>query len=230
MVNTWNNIEKESILKFAPKYFDHMRRSEYTPSMLAKIFGFYTIRIRSVEDKRVLLNLDVLVMEHLFYGATPQITQRFDFKGLRDRHVEECLKQPHQPKSDTTLWDGDWIEGFRLTIPVHEHSKQLLKKALMNDTEFLASRNIMDYSLLLGIDETRKELTVGIVDFIGAYTWYKKMENKSKSTLHPYKEVTVVPPEQYRWRFCRIIEDYFITVPGKFDLIQPNQMFLAAWI
>lgn len=28
MVNTWNNIEKESILKFAPKYFDHMRRSE----------------------------------------------------------------------------------------------------------------------------------------------------------------------------------------------------------
>lgn len=43
--------------------------------MLAKIFGFYTIRIRSVEDKRVLLNLDVLVMEHLFYGATPQITQ-----------------------------------------------------------------------------------------------------------------------------------------------------------
>ncbi|KAI7879637.1 hypothetical protein K492DRAFT_81675 [Lichtheimia hyalospora FSU 10163] len=230
MVNAWNNIEKESILKFAPKYFEHMRHSEDTPSMLAKIFGFYTIRIRSIEDKRVLLNLDVLVMEHLFYGATPQITQRFDFKGLRDRHVEECLKQPHQPKSDTTLWDGDWIEGFRLTIPVHEHSKQLLKKAIMNDTEFLASRNIMDYSLLLGIDEAKKELTVGIVDFIGAYTWYKKMENKSKSTLHPYKEVTVVPPREYRWRFCRIVDDYFVTVPGKFDLIQPNQMFLAAWI
>lgn len=53
--------------------------------------------------------------------------------------------------------------GFRLTMPVHEHSKQLLKKAIMNDTEFLASRNIMDYSLLLGIDETKKELTVGIV-------------------------------------------------------------------
>lgn len=43
------------------------------------------------------------------------------------------------------------------------------------------------------------------------------MENKSKSTLHPYKEVTVVPPEQYRWRFCRIVDDYFVTVPGKYQ-------------
>ena len=28
MVNAWNNVEKESILKFAPKYFDHMKKTD----------------------------------------------------------------------------------------------------------------------------------------------------------------------------------------------------------
>ena len=134
-----------------------------------------------------------------------------------------------------------------------------IEKAIKSDTEFLTKGNIMDYSLLLGVDEAKKELTVGIVgklyyynllfflfvvvqpdgiiwrfpfllywtivtdtryyvqkkDFIGAYTWYKKVESRSKSTLNPNKEVTVVPPDQYKWRFYRIIDDYFVAVSGK---------------
>lgn len=74
MMNAWNNVEKESILKFAPKYLAHMRQSAGSPSLLVKIFGFYTIRIRSTSDKRTLLNLDVLVMEHLFYGTGPKLS------------------------------------------------------------------------------------------------------------------------------------------------------------
>ncbi|KAI9315945.1 hypothetical protein BX666DRAFT_2028187 [Dichotomocladium elegans] len=232
MVNAWNNIEKESILKFAPKYFDHMRKTSeestwhYTNGRDMEILT----SVSKISDKSVLLDLDVLVMEHLFYGAKPQITQRFDFKGIHDRHAE------NKSEKDTTLWDGDWIEGnqhegasqlslensndpqgFRLMYPVDEQSKALIQKAIQNDASFLASRNIMDYSLLLGIDDQKKELTVGIV---GAYTWYKKMESRSKSTLRPNKEVTVVPPEQYRWRFCRLVDDYFISIPGKFDRIE----------
>ncbi|KAI9262234.1 hypothetical protein BDA99DRAFT_510606 [Phascolomyces articulosus] len=220
MVNAWNNVEKESILKFAPKYFDYMKKIDETPSVLAKIFGFYTIRIRSTVDKRILLNLDVLVMEHLFYGIVPQNIQKFDFKGIRDRHVEtSCRKQ-----GDTTLWDGDWLQDYRLGCPVNEQSKAFIEKAIKSDTEFLTKGNIMDYSLLLGVDEAKKELTVGIVDFIGAYTWYKKVESRSKSTLNPNKEVTVIPPDQYKWRFYRIINDYFVAVSGKFDKVHPNHL------
>ena len=42
-------------------------------------------------------------------------------------------------------------------------SKTFIEKAIKSDTEFLTKGNIMDYSLLLGVDETKKELTVGIV-------------------------------------------------------------------
>lgn len=41
------------------------------------------------------------------------------------------------------------------------------------------------------------------------------MENRSKSISHRSKEVTVVPPDQYRLRFTREVCDYFIPVPGK---------------
>ena len=40
----------------------------------------------------------------------------------------------------------------------------------MKDTEFLAGANIMDYSLLVGVNDERKELVVGIV---GMYSYYR---------------------------------------------------------
>ncbi|OAD08562.1 hypothetical protein MUCCIDRAFT_158764 [Mucor lusitanicus CBS 277.49] len=197
MMNAWNVAEKDAFLKFAPKYFDHVGKSANEPSVLAKIFGFFTIRMKNAADKKSILNLDVLVMEHLFFNQS--IIKRFDFKGIQDRHVDEFRKQ----QSDTTLWDGDWLNEYRTRLPVHEQSKSTMELAILNDTDFLSRCNIMDYSLLVGIDQNNAEMTVGIVDFIGAYTWYKKLESKSKSTLQPRKEVTVVPPDQYRHRFCR---------------------------
>lgn len=52
------------------------------------------------------------------------------------------------------------------------------------------------------------------LDFIGAFTWYKKIESKGKSTLQRHKEVTVLPPEQYKARFRDAMEQYFLAVPG----------------
>lgn len=46
---------------------------------------------------------------------------------------------------------------------IHSHSKKIIRESLLNDTEFLAGANIMDYSLLVGVDDERKELVVGIV-------------------------------------------------------------------
>ncbi|KAI9487374.1 MAG: hypothetical protein EXX96DRAFT_475244 [Benjaminiella poitrasii] len=104
MMNAWNMAEKDAFLKFAPKYFQHMKKSVDTPSVLAKIFGFFTIRMKNVIDKKTIFNLDVLVMEHLFFNQ--KITKRFDFKGIQDRQTYEVCKQ----QNDTTLWDGDWLD------------------------------------------------------------------------------------------------------------------------
>ena len=46
---------------------------------------------------------------------------------------------------------------------VREHSKRILRGALLHDTRFLADINVMDYSLVVGVDSQNSELVVGIV-------------------------------------------------------------------
>jgi hypothetical protein len=48
-------------------------------------------------------------------------------------------------------------------LPVYEQSKAIMELAIINDTEFLSKCNIMDYSLLVGIDQNKHEMTIGIV-------------------------------------------------------------------
>ncbi|KAF9124536.1 hypothetical protein BGW39_008124 [Mortierella sp. 14UC] len=211
MVSSWNIAEKDELLKFAPKYFDYMEKTQGAPTVLAKIFGFYTFKIKNGQSGQI-MKIDVLVMEHLFYNQ--KITRTFDLKGIQDRHAGS--KPNTTGGGSTTLWDGDFIEGrYKALLLIHSHSKKIIRESLLNDTEFLASANIMDYSLLVGVDDERKELVVGIVDFIGAYTWYKRIESKGKTTLRGAKDnVTVLPPQQYRARFREAMERYFLAVPA----------------
>lgn len=46
---------------------------------------------------------------------------------------------------------------------IQPHSKTVLMQAIQADTQFLASLSVMDYSLLVGLDESSKELVVGII-------------------------------------------------------------------
>jgi 1-phosphatidylinositol-3-phosphate 5-kinase len=48
---------------------------------------------------------------------------------------------------------------------LREHSKRILRGALYSDTKFLADVrvNVMDYSLVVGIDDEHHEMVVGIV-------------------------------------------------------------------
>ncbi|KAG0353418.1 hypothetical protein BG005_007289 [Podila minutissima] len=214
MVSSWNIAEKDELLKFAPKYFEYMEQTHEAPTVLAKIFGFYTFKIKNGTSGQI-MKIDVLVMEHLFYNQ--KITRTFDLKGIQDRHAGS--KPNTTGGGSTTLWDGDFIEGrYKALLLIHSHSKKIIRESLLNDTEFLAGANIMDYSLLVGVDDERKELVVGIVDFIGAYTWAKRIESKGKTTLRGAKDnVTVLPPQQYKVRFREAMEKYFLAIPDKWS-------------
>lgn len=60
-----------------------------------------------------------------------------------------------------------WCSWLSVThaapIYLREHGKRMLRGALFNDTNFLQSVNVMDYSLLVGVDDQSNELVLGIV-------------------------------------------------------------------
>jgi len=48
-------------------------------------------------------------------------------------------------------------------VYLRSYSGSVLIKAIQKDTEFLSQNNVMDYSMLTGIDENNKELVLGII-------------------------------------------------------------------
>lgn len=52
---------------------------------------------------------------------------------------------------------------FDNPLYIRGHSQSVLNKALNADTQFLASQLVMDYSLLVGIDDETNQLIVGLI-------------------------------------------------------------------
>ncbi|KAH9362308.1 hypothetical protein HPB48_002286 [Haemaphysalis longicornis] len=78
------------------------------------------------------------------------------------------------------MWSS-WTKNLLKTtcdspLYVRPHSKTVLSLAIRNDANFLSDNSVMDYSLLVGFDNDRKELVVGIIDYIRTFTWDKKLE------------------------------------------------------
>ena len=102
-------------------------------------------------------------------------------------------------------------------VLVREQGKRRLEACVYNDTAFLCSLGVMDYSLLCGVDRTNGELVVGIIDYVRQYTWDKQLETyvKSSGVLGggAGREPTVISPNQYKKRFRRAVSRYFVIVP-----------------
>ncbi|XP_068752478.1 1-phosphatidylinositol 3-phosphate 5-kinase-like isoform X2 [Montipora capricornis] len=205
--------ELQCFLEFAPHYFRYVNKAldEQRPTLLAKILGIYRIGYKNSQTGGT-MRQDVLVMENLFYDRN--IDKTFDLKGsMRSRYVQTS------GMNNDVLLDENLLEMIReRPIFFRPHSKAILSRAIHNDTEFLAQQMVMDYSLLVGIDEARSELVIGIIDFIRTFTWDKKLEMyvKASGILGGQGRMpTVVSPELYRTRFTEAMHRYFLMVPDK---------------
>jgi len=157
--------------------------------------------------------MNLLVMENLFYDR--HFSKIYDLKGsTRNRHVQSTGRE------NEVLLDENLVETAHLSpFYLREHSKRILRGALYNDSKFLSEINVMDYSLVVGVDSQKNELVVGIVDYIRTYTWDKKLESWVKESAFlggaGRGEPTIVTPKQYRQRFISAMERYFPLVPDR---------------
>ncbi|XP_042048104.1 1-phosphatidylinositol-3-phosphate 5-kinase FAB1B-like isoform X1 [Salvia splendens] len=208
--------ELESFIKFAPGYFKYLSESIGTgsPTCLAKILGIYQVSSKHLKGGKE-TKMDVLVMENLLFGRN--MTRLYDLKGSsRSRY------NPDSSGSNKVLLDQNLIEAMPTSpIFVGNKAKRVLERAVWNDTAFLASIDVMDYSLLVGVDEQKHELVLGIIDFMRQYTWDKHLETwvKASGILGGPKNAspTVISPKQYKRRFRKAMTTYFLMVPDQWS-------------
>eukprot|EP00002_Diphylleia_rotans_P027542 TRINITY_DN5525_c0_g1_i3.p1 TRINITY_DN5525_c0_g1~~TRINITY_DN5525_c0_g1_i3.p1 ORF type:complete len:1655 (-),score=257.85 TRINITY_DN5525_c0_g1_i3:220-5184(-) len=192
-----SKIEMDHFLSLGVDYFQYMSRVFYQklPCALVRIVGLYRVGYRRHASGSNYHIEDVVVMENLFYNR--KISRVFDLKGsTRSRYVRTT-------NQNTVLMDQNFLEFIYMSpLYTSEQSKNYLKIAIYNDTKFLSSVNVVDYSILVGIDEENKELVVGIIDYIRQYTWDKQLETwvKSAPVLGQKAKVqpTVISPAQYK--------------------------------
>ncbi|MCL7043543.1 hypothetical protein MKW94_010909 [Papaver nudicaule] len=211
-----SKTELESFIKSAPEYFKYLSESIGTrsPTCLAKILGIYQVTSKHLKGGKE-LKMDVLVMENLLFKRS--VTRLYDLKGSsRSRY------NPDASGSNKVLLDQNLIEAMP-TSPIFlgNKAKRLLERAVWNDTSFLASIDVMDYSLLVGVDEEKNELVLGIIDFVRQYTWDKHLETwvKASGILGGPKNEspTVISPKQYKKRFRKAMSTYFLMVPDQWS-------------
>ena len=192
-------VETSAFLRFAPGYFSIMAEALFhdLPSVIAKMLGFFQVIIKNPATGMD-VKLDLLITENLFYDRAP--SRIFDLKGsMRNRKIQSTGEQ------NEVLLDENMVEYiYESPLFAREHSKKLLRASVWNDTLFLARQNVMDYSLMIAVDEERKELVVGIIDCIRTYTWDKKLESWIKDRGFAgggRNRPTVTSPKEYKSRF-----------------------------
>lgn len=141
------------MIEFVPHYIAYVREAlhQRKPSVMTRIVGVFRIGFRNSLTGRA-WKQDVLVMENLFH--THNIIRIFDLKGsMRSRYAHSTGKQ------NDVLLDENLLE-FIHDSPffIRDYSKHALETAIRCDTHFLAANDVMDYSLLVGMDSDKKVL------------------------------------------------------------------------
>lgn len=113
-------------------------------TLLPQYLAMYRLTVDNVEHYMVL-------MRNVFTGHL-RVHKKYDLKGSTvDREASDKEKQKKEP----TLKDMDFLnDGAK--IKIGEEARGKLLETLTADVEFLTKNDIMDYSLLLGIHDTKR--------------------------------------------------------------------------
>ena len=214
-----NKNEFNMFLDIAFFYFQHI--DEYLfhkmPSVLMKILGVYKIRIKkTVKGETTNQNYYLMMMENLNYGFKDdkKNIKTYDLKGSTiNRYVQ---KKDKNIRKNLVFLDSNFKKDFNNEpIPLEKDLYSLLLVSVYNDTLFLSKMGIVDYSLLLYInekDEDHSIIRVGIIDYIRKYTWDKKVEHFVKTIMNGFNSPTIINPCDYKERFIAAIKSYFIGI------------------
>jgi len=139
ILKTLTKSETKFLLRILQSYMEHLRR--YPHSILVKFLGLYRIKVRKFQKP-----LYFVVMMNIFY-PDERLERRYDIKGCR---VGRFTKLPHQRSADVIRKEQNLENAEKLHFG---NQRQWLLTQVGLDSEFLRSKSVLDYSLLIGVQQ-----------------------------------------------------------------------------
>jgi len=210
IIKVIKKVEAESFGRHAKEYVDYIyqrcTQEGEGATALVKILGFFRIRHNHYHRSQY-----IIVMENLFPAQRAYaIDRQFDLKG--------CTYGRRQKEEGATGFERNLMEytgGSPLLMT--PAAKARFNEAVRADTEFLAALKVVDYSLLIGVDTTRKTLVVGIVDYCREFNFGLRMYGSMTGGR------TIIAPKDYRERFCYQMDRFLMHVPSFCDELEPME-------
>lgn len=245
VVKQITRTELQMFIEYAPAYFEYLSKTFFHnyATLLVKVLGVYQIGSHNRVSGKKLME-QVVVMQNLFHERT--IHRVFDLKGsTRSRYTRVIAdeRQSRGPSSKSTsdagsapiggtepqpvLLDENFLEFTHgRPLPLNDQAKAYFDNAVLNDTLFLSLINVVDYSILVGINHLDHHLVVGIIDYMRQYDIIKKVERMGKSVgmIAGQAEPTVIQPPNYRNRFQGAMAKYFMMVPNRWTSFLLEQL------
>ena len=243
IIKSMTYTEKEKLLGILWKYYLYLKANP--SSLLVKIFSLHRLKMKTSGT-----TIYFMIMENILrkkgISNTYVAKQIYDLKGstvmryvhenerrddipLKDENVlEENIKfRIHSkalPFACCGLNEGRDSDNNNLPISSKQIREYLLSQ-IRKDSEFLASFQIMDYSLLIAVlSKTQTSNTVekgilisniedyyccGIIDILQTYNLEKKMAHYMKSMRFDSEKISTVEPHFYASRFYSFFDSLF---------------------
>ncbi|CEG37177.1 Phosphatidylinositol 4-phosphate 5-kinase (PIPK-D11/GPCR-PIPK/PiGK11) [Plasmopara halstedii] len=229
MVKSVPKEEFDTLRAILPHYHEYLQSNPNT--LLCRYFGCHSISL-PIGKRRMYF----VVMQNLFNEGP--VHQRFDLKGNRDRRqavsattMEGLIEVAKDRKAiDQLMMDIDFLKistGMSLSYA----NTALQQDQLCSDFVFLASRGIIDYSILLGVryddveqhrshhnaltSHDQKEFYyIGIVDMLQRYNWRWTLQRWLLGCLlcKDTHDVSAVPANEYASRLADFVRDKLFNI------------------
>jgi len=144
IIKTISNSELKVLLRILPAYLNHFRANP--ESVIAKIYGVFTLRVDSPEEK-----YNLILMRNINGIPANYVRRKYDLKGSKFGRRAVKLKDNLSMNELQFIGNMKDLDFDRFEGRVHAcyHSQINLIEVMKKDVEFLASQNIIDYSLAL---------------------------------------------------------------------------------
>ena len=171
MIKTQTKDENRFMKRILPHYYKYITENPHT--MMVRIFGMQRVKMYHLKRK-----VHFVIMESVF-NTPEKIHTIYDLKG--SRLGREAT--PAERESGGVLKDNDLVNSerkFKLGP-----KKELFMEQLRKDAMFMASLDIMDYSLLVGIHDRTKRSASRVLAMAPAQTPTKVQPISSGNASRP---------------------------------------------
>lgn len=213
-------------------------------SLLNRLLGLYSVSCPSASSwpwRKRTTTTHYLILDNVFWGHT-NMRLLFDLKGslVGRTAFKGGIRTSRDRRSGVVRKDLDFL-ALQPPLRLGPIPSRRLSLALERDLEFLASHNLMDYSLLVGVvrssmpkwarstvrlfsalalapcssfRSTKGEvLRCGVIDFTQRYTLKKRLETMMKSLLYDRSKISCVNPVLYAARFLEFMTMHLLDCP-----------------